>query len=294
MEAAFFDLDKTVIAKAAMLAFGRPLHRAGYISRWLVLRAVGGQLVFRYFGADEKRMEKMRTASLRIAKGWEQDKVSALVRETLTEVIEPIVFAEALELMREHREAGRYVCIVSSSPTEIVEPLAQYLGADEAVATRPEIDAEGRYTGAVEFYAYGPHKAEAMASVAKRLGIDLRASYAYSDSITDLPMLEAVGHPVAVNPDRELRRVAVRRGWEIRRFDHPVPLRSRVTAPSRSRVLTTAGSTLGFVVLAAAGWRWRRRRERRRATGWRSRMPGCPRVRPSGPSSRPARAGRRG
>ena len=122
--AAFFDLDKTVIAKASMLAFGKPLHRAGYLSRWLVLRALWGQLVYRYLGADERRMAKMRTAALRIIVGWEQDHIRALVRETLTEVIEPIVYQEAIELIRDHQRAGDLVYIVSASPEEIVEPLA--------------------------------------------------------------------------------------------------------------------------------------------------------------------------
>ena len=94
--------------------------------------------------------------------------------------------------------------IVSSSPAETVEPIGEYLGVDDVIATRARIDAEGRYTGELEFYAYAAHKAEAIREMAVAEGIDLAGSYAYSDSITDLPMLELVGHPVAVNPDREL------------------------------------------------------------------------------------------
>jgi HAD superfamily hydrolase (TIGR01490 family) len=266
VEAAFFDLDKTVIAKASMLAFGRPLHRAGYISRWLVLRALYGQVVYRYLGADERRMEKMRSASLRIAKGWHRDTVRALVRETLTEVIEPIVYSEALDLMRLHRDAGRRVFIVSSSPEEIVIPLAGYLGVDEAIATRAEIDEDGRYTGGVELYAYGPAKAEAMRAVAARDGIDLAASYGYSDSATDIPMLEVVGHAVAVNPDRELRRAAIAHGWEIRTFERPVALRSRVPARPKGPTLAIGGATVALAALGATSW-WLLRRDRRNASG---------------------------
>jgi HAD superfamily hydrolase (TIGR01490 family) len=262
VEAAFFDLDKTVIAKASMMAFGPPLHRAGFISRWLVLRAVWGQLVYRYLGADEERMAKMRETSLRIARGWDQAKVSALVADTLAEVIEPIVFEEALDLFREHRAAGRRIFIISASPEEVVVPLARYLGADEAIATRAEIDHDGRYTGRVEFYAYGPFKADAMREAAERLDIDLAASYAYSDSATDVPMLDAVGHPVAVNPDRELRRVANERQWEIRVFAHPVPLRTRVTFASTPTVVAGAGS-LALLGAAIGGWWWVFRRPRR-------------------------------
>ena len=267
MEAAFFDLDKTVIAKASMLAFGRPLHRAGYISRWLVVRALFGQVVFRYFGADEQRMAKMRAASLRMAKGWDQAKVSALVRETLTDVIEPIVFDEALELMREHRAAGRAVFIVSSSPEEIVLPLAQYLDADHAIATRAAIDDDGCYTGEVEFYAYGRHKADAMRLAADGLGIDLTESYAYSDSATDLPMLETVGHATVVNPDRDLRRIAAERGWDVRTFQHPVPLRSRVPMPRAAPTLAIGGGVIALVVVGATSWWWLRKPKSRRRVG---------------------------
>lgn len=257
VEAAFFDLDKTVIAKASMLAFGRPLHRAGYISRWLALRAVFGQLVYRYLGADESRMEKMRNASLRMAAGWHRHTVQALVRETLTEVIEPIVYAEALDLIEEHRQAGRRVFLVSSSPEEIVVPLADHLGVDEVIATRAAVGADDRYTGHVEFYAYGPHKAAAIREVASRSGIDLERSFAYSDSATDVPMLEAVGHAVAVNPDRELRRVALTRGWDIRQFDRPVALRPRLTTRRAAPAALAAGALLLIAVLAV-GWWWRR------------------------------------
>lgn len=257
MEAAFFDLDKTVIARASMLAFGRPLHRAGYISRWLALRALVGQLVYRAFGAGDSRMEKMRNASLRMAAGWQRDTVQKLVRDTLTEVIEPLVYGEAVDLIAEHHRAGRRVFLVSSSPEEIVVPLADHLGVDEVIATRAAIDDDGRYTGEVEFYAYGPHKAEAMREVAARSGIDLERSFAYSDSVTDVPMLEAVGHAVAVNPDRELRRVALARGWEIRRFERPVALQRRVSARRAVPAAVAVGAVL-LVAAVAVGWWWRR------------------------------------
>src|SRR3954451_6254574 len=188
MEAAFFDLDKTVIAKASMVAFGKPLYRAGLVSRWLLLRALYGQLVYLYLGADEERMAKMQASALKVTKGWDQAQVSGIVRETLTEVIEPIVYEEALDLIREHRAAGRRVFIVSASPAEIVGPLAQYLGVEDTISTRAQIDSNGRYTGEVEFYAYGPYKAEAVRELAITEDLDLAESFAYSDSITDLPM----------------------------------------------------------------------------------------------------------
>jgi HAD superfamily hydrolase (TIGR01490 family) len=261
MEAAFFDLDKTVIAKASMAAFSRPLYKAGMISPWLVGRAMWGQMIFQLYGADEERMRKVRESALRITRGWEQARIAAIVRETLTDVIEPIVFVEALDLIREHQANGRRVFIVSASPEEIVTPLAQYLGVDEAISTRACLDEHGRYTGEVEFYAYGPHKAEAILEVADQQGIDLAESYAYSDSVTDLPMLEVVGHPVAVNPDRELLRAARERDWAVRRFEHGVPLRERVSLPRSGLFTAGVGIVAASLVVLGVTWWILQRRE---------------------------------
>jgi HAD superfamily hydrolase (TIGR01490 family) len=283
MEAAFFDLDKTVIAKASMVAFGRPLLDAGMISRRLMLRALWSQLVFELLGADEERMRKFRESALRVTAGWDQARISAIVRDALVEVIEPIVYDEALELIRQHKAAGRRVFIISASPEEIVAPLAQYLGVDEAIASRARLDADGRYTGEVEFYSYGPFKAEAMREVAAREGIDLASSYAYSDSATDVPMLEVVGHPVAVNADRELGRIAREREWETRTFSIQVPLRERTAMPPPRRLIA-AGTLIAVVTGVGVGlvvwWRMRKsvpppsrravvaRRARRRGRSW--------------------------
>jgi HAD superfamily hydrolase (TIGR01490 family) len=256
MEAAFFDLDKTVIAKASMVAFGRPLYHAGMINRWLIIRAMWSNLIFEMLGADEERMRKFRESTLRVTAGWDQALISAIVRDTLNEVIEPIVYDEALDLIREHQAAGRRVFIISASPEEIVAPLAQYLGVDEAIASRAELDEHGRYTGQVEFWSYGPYKAEAMRDAAARHGIDLQASYAYSDSMTDLPMLEAVGHPVVVNPDRELGKIARERGWETQWFEHRVPLRQRVNMPPPGKTLAVAGTITVLGTTFALGWWW--------------------------------------
>ena len=268
MEAAFFDLDKTVIAKASMVAFGRPLYQAGMISRWLVARAIWSQFVFQQLGADEERMQKFRESALRITRGWDQAHISAIVRDTLTDVIDPIVYDEALDLIHQHRAAGRRVYLISASPEEIVAPLAKYLGVDEAIASRARLDDEGRYTGEVEFYSYGPYKADAIREAALTHGIDLDASYAYSDSATDLPMLETVGHPVAVNPDRELARIARDRGWEVRQFRNGVPLRDRVSMPPPGR---TAIGVAGIAAIGLVGtggwWLWHRHRAGPRATG---------------------------
>jgi HAD superfamily hydrolase (TIGR01490 family) len=257
MEAAFFDLDKTVIARASMVAFGRPFYRHGLISRRLLMRGLWGQLVYLYLGADEERLTRMRESVLALTKGWQQSQVRRIVREALTDVVTPIIYAEALELIEEHRVAGRRIFIVSASPSEIVEPLADYLEVDEAIASQARIDEEGCYTGEMAFYAYGDNKAVAMREIADREGIDLSASWAYSDSATDLPMLEVVGHPVAVNPDRDLARVARERGWDVRKFERPVRLRDRVPTPPPAP--TAVGATALVAGSLVALW-WRRRR----------------------------------
>src|SRR5205814_154394 len=117
--------------RASMVAFGKPLYRAGLISRWLVLRALYGQLVYLYIGADEARLARMRDSVLALTKGWEQKRIRAIVDETLEEVVEPIVYDEALDLVALHRLAGRPVFIVSASPQEIVAPLARFLNVDD-------------------------------------------------------------------------------------------------------------------------------------------------------------------
>ena len=224
MEAAFFDLDKTVIDRASIAAFGRPFLKGGLINRRLVARAAISQLIYLYFGADEDRLVRVRESMLAVTKGWDRAQVRQIVRETMLQTMEPIMYAEALELMELHRAAGHRVYLVSASPEEIVLPLADLLGVDGAICSRGEVDEQGRYTGRMAFYAYGESKAAAMRDLAARTGIDLEASSAYSDSATDLPMLEAVGRPVAVNPDRALAKAARRArlgGAQLHQADPP-------------------------------------------------------------------------
>ncbi|WP_461024032.1 HAD family hydrolase [Thalassiella azotivora] len=261
--AAFFDLDKTIIARSSTLAFSRPLYAGGLINRRAVLRGAYAQFVYLAGGADHDQMERMRQYLTSLVTGWDVAQVREIVAETLTAVVEPMVYAEAADLVAEHHAAGRDVVIVSSSGQELVEPIGRMLGADRVVGTRLVVE-DGRYTGELEFYAYGPAKAEAMRELAAEHGYDLAASWAYSDSVTDLPMLEAVGHPVVVNPDRALRREAARRGWPVRDFVHPVPLRRRPRVPSTpaARAATAVGA-----VTAVAGVAWAVGRRRGRQDG---------------------------
>lgn len=256
--AAFFDLDKTVIAKASMVAFSGPLFRAGMLSRRTMLKAAWGQLIYAQFGATPDKLEKLRASVLELTKGWDQAEITAIVREELGQVIEPIVYDEALDRIRTHQEWGHKVFIVSASPEEVVTPIAQLLGVDEAIATRAELDERGRYSGRTERYVYADEKVAAITEAAARDGLDLDHCWAYSDSATDVPMLAAVGHPVAVNPDRELAKVARERGWTIERFSLEVPLRDRVPLPAPKQAAAVGGGAVAVgAAVAGAWWVWR-------------------------------------
>jgi HAD superfamily hydrolase (TIGR01490 family) len=248
--AAFFDLDKTIIAKSSTLAFGRPFYHNGLINRRAVLRSAYAQFVFALAGADSDQIDRMRDYITSMCTGWDVAQVRDIVSETLHEIIDPIVYAEAVELILAHKQAGRDVVIVSASGEEVVGPIGAMVGADHVIATQMVAD-EGKYTGEIASYLYGPAKADAVIALARQRGYDLAQSYAYSDSSTDLPMLEAVGYPSAVNPDRALRKAAQERGWPILTFSNGVPLRERLHPPQKSTALAMAGAGV-----AAAGLVW--------------------------------------
>ncbi|MCA1981689.1 HAD family hydrolase [Nocardioides nematodiphilus] len=258
-EAAFFDLDKTIIAKSSTLAFSKPFQAGGLITRKALLRSVYTQFVYVLGGADHDQMEKMRQMLSELVTGWDVATVREIVADTLHNIVDPLVYDEAVQLIEQHHAEGRDVVIVSASGTEVVEPIGELLGADHVVATRME-EADGRYTGQIGFYAYAEGKAEAIRDLAATRGYDLSRSYAYSDSITDLPMLDEVGHAYAVNPDKELRRIARERGWPVLVFVKPVALRTQLPAPGP----TLAAIAVGGVV-AIGGVLWAGARARRRA-----------------------------
>ncbi|MGE5135651.1 MAG: HAD family hydrolase [Gemmatimonadota bacterium] len=215
--AAFFDLDKTIISKSSTLAFGPSFYRYGLISMRDAMRSALAQALFRFAGADHQRMEKIRAQVGELCRGWPADRVGEIVARHLEDLITPLVYAEARALLLEHRGAGQDVVIVSTSGQEMVGPIGAMLGASSVIATRMEI-LDGCYTGNFEFYAYGEAKASRVRELADERGYLLPDCYAYSDSVTDLPLLEVVGHPRVVNPDRALRRIAEQRGWPILAF----------------------------------------------------------------------------
>ncbi len=261
--AAFFDLDKTVIARSSTLAFSRPFYAGGLITRRAVLRSAYAQFLFMAGGADHDQIERMRTYVSDLCAGWDVQQVRDIVAETLSELIQPAVYSEATALIAEHKAAGRDVVIVSASGYEVVEPIGAMLGADIVIATRMVVEA-GRYTGEIAYYAYGEEKATAIRDLAHERGYDLSECFAYSDSVTDLPMLECVGRPTAVNPDKALRREATARGWSVLDFSHPQDLRSgvarRVATPHVPLPVAVVAVVAAVVLTAAAVWVAARRR----------------------------------
>jgi HAD superfamily hydrolase (TIGR01490 family) len=232
--AAFFDLDKTLISKSSTLAFAPSFYRHGLINGLQAARGAVAHLVFRLGGANHRQMERIKEQVAQLCRGWSVERVTEIVTAHLAETISPFVYAEARRLLDSHLAAGRDVIIVSTSGQEMVGPIGAMLGASEVIATRMGL-ADGHYTGELEFYAYGEAKAARIRELSAERGYQLADCFAYSDSVTDLPMLEAVGHPHAVNPDRQLRKIAVARGWPILAFElNPAD----VTAPVSSAMST--------------------------------------------------------
>jgi len=266
--AAFFDLDKTILAKSSSLAFARPFYKNGLIGRADVLKSAYAQFSYVASGADHDQLEAMRHYMSELVKGWDVEQVRRIVAETLDDIVDPMVYEEAVDLIERHKEDGRDVVIISSSGTEVVEPIGERLRVDRAIGTQVAVDENGRYTGEIVFYAYGEGKADAMRALAEENGYDLAECYAYSDSMTDLPMLEVVGHPVAVNPDAPLRRVAVERGWPIMDFARPVAMptmRQRIAAVNTEKNRRTATRVGAATVALGIAWYAARRAAQRAA-----------------------------
>jgi len=215
--AAFFDLDRTLLARSSSLALAGIFRRRGLIRRRQLVKAGLAQLVFMRFGADESNVRRMAERGMAVLTGVRVDELREIVAEAMEPVLKPLVYTEALDLAASHAAAGERTYIVSGALEEVVRALALELGFDGALGSRcGRVD--GVYTGRLERALFGNAKAEALDELAAHDELDLRVSTAYSDSHTDLAFLERVGNPVAVNPDRELRKLAEARGWPVLRF----------------------------------------------------------------------------
>jgi HAD superfamily hydrolase (TIGR01490 family) len=244
MEAAFFDLDKTLLPGAALFPLAREMYRQKYFTAGDLGRLARDQLWFRLAGKEgEGSMNRARDASLMAIRGRPRAEIIEVGRAVAREELLPRLYPQAVELISRHKLAGREVYICSSSPEDYLALLAQELEANGVVGTRAEF-VDGRYTGLLDGeMCHGPEKARRVAELAAARGIDLPRSYAYSDSVNDIPFLEMVGNPVAMNPDRALRAVARRRGWQTLDFR---------TARRRTLVASAAGA--GAAAAGAAGY----------------------------------------
>jgi HAD superfamily hydrolase (TIGR01490 family) len=215
--AAFFDLDRTLIRRSSALALAGPLRRRGLISHGTFVRAALWQLLFAARGANAEAVRRVAEDGMKVLNGFPVAEMRALVAEAMEPLLKPLVYAEPLALVQRHRERGEPVYIVSATLQEIIDGLAAELGFDGALGSTCEV-VDGAFTGKVVRALHHEAKADCVRELAAREGIDLAASTAYSDSHSDLPFLEAVGHAVAVNPDRALRRSAAERGWPVLEF----------------------------------------------------------------------------
>jgi HAD superfamily hydrolase (TIGR01490 family) len=215
--AAFFDLDRTLIRRSSVLALAPSFRSRGLISRLDLARSALWQLLFVTRGASAERVRSAAEDGMKILAGFSVQEMQTLVGDAMEPVLRPLVYAEPLQLIQHHKERGEKVYVVSATLQEIVEHIADDLGLDGAIGSTCEI-VDGVYTGKSLRAAHGEGKADALRTLAAKANLDLDASTAYSDSYSDMPFLEAVGHPVAVNPDRRLRRIARARGWPTIRF----------------------------------------------------------------------------
>jgi HAD superfamily hydrolase (TIGR01490 family) len=236
--AAFFDLDKTLMAGSSGMQFARVATRHGAVGRRQLASWAVEHLRYRLRGTTDARTGEVLRVARELIAGVPARSLERMNPEVMAAIL-PRVYPQMLDEVYAHQDAGRATFIVSAAGNGVVEPLADVLGMDGGIGTSYEIDAEGAFTGRFDGpFVYGPGKVEAIEAFAAERGIDLADSYAYSDSLSDLPMLRAVGHPVAVNPDPALAEIAREEGWQTMRFER---LGRRLVALAVTVLATVAG-----------------------------------------------------
>ena len=252
--AAFFDLDRTLIPGSSLFLMARGAYERDMFRVRDILRFGWGQLMFRMKGEDQRYMEKSRASTLDFVTGKSQAELADMGREIVEERIIPLVYEDIVKVIEAHQARGDLTFLVTAAPIELAEILAAELKMERAIATVSELDANGYYTGRIAGdVMHGPAKAKAVAEVAAEFGIDLLDCSAYSDSVNDLPLLESVGDPHAVNPEHVLQRIARTRGWPIHE------LRTRRRALLIGIPAGLGGATVFATGLGLGMW-WERRR----------------------------------
>jgi HAD superfamily hydrolase (TIGR01490 family) len=251
--AAFFDLDRTLMEGSSAFQFGRAAYRAGLMSRRQLIADGLANLRFRLRGSTDEDTSALRDRISQSLAGTRVRDLERLGADVLAGIL-PRIYPKVLAIAHEHQDAGRRVYIVTAASNELAEVLAQVLALDGGIGSQFSEVVDGVYTGRpAGLFIYRTGKARAIEELAAREAIDLSASYAYSDSESDLPMLRAVGHPVAVNPDSELARVAREEGWEVLRFD-------RLGRQLKGAVALAGAAAAGGIGSAAIATRARRQR----------------------------------
>lgn len=247
--AAFFDLDRTLMAGSSAYHFGRSAFRAGLISRRRLAADAVVNLRFRLAGSTDADTDAVRERIAATIANVRVREMRRLTPDALSRIL-PRIYPQMLELAYDHQDAGRRAYICTAAPQELADILAAVLFFDGAVGSRSEV-VDGAYTGRPDGpFSYREGKATLVRELAADEGIDLAASYAYSDSESDLPLLRAVGHPVAVNPDADLARIAGAEGWEVMRFDR---LGRRLKVAGAAAVAAAVGSLGSAAIVSRRG-----------------------------------------
>jgi HAD superfamily hydrolase (TIGR01490 family) len=216
--AAFFDVDRTLLRGSSLLHVARPMQREGFLPTRAMLHSVVVQARFSLFGFDEVQIRDAVRGAGAIVAGVHSERLLHFAQRVVPVHVVPRVYAEARSRIEWHHDRGDLVFLVSSSPREFITVLGAVLGVDGVAASEAEMR-DGRYSGRILRLCHGVGKADSVRELAAANDVDLGLSYAYGDSFaSDLPMLEAVGHPVCVNADRLLTAHAQRMGWSVERF----------------------------------------------------------------------------
>jgi HAD superfamily hydrolase (TIGR01490 family) len=217
--AAFFDLDKTLMAGSSGMVFARVANRRGFVRRTQLAKWGWDHLRYRLRGSSDAQTNALLGVAKRVFAEIPERDVERMAPQVLAGIL-PRIYPQMLDEVHRHQDEGRATFIVSAAGNDLVKTLAAVLGMEGGIGTRWAVGADGKYTGEMDGpFVYGKGKVEAMRRFSEKHEIDMDASYAYSDSVSDLPMLRSVGHAVVVNPDADLVEIARQEGWQVMRFE---------------------------------------------------------------------------
>jgi len=247
--AAFFDVDNTIIRGASSYHVARALRERGFLKRRDIIHFGFETLKYQLFGESKQQMETVRDRAPKFFAGWSAAEVVAVGEEVWDTVLAHRIYPGTKAIIDSHLERGHEVWLVTASPVEVARLIASRMGATGGLGTVAET-VNGYYTGTlVGGFLHGPRKAEVVRELAAERGIDLPRSYAYGDSSNDVPMLETVGVPSAINPDTRMRNIARDRNWPIREF------RKRRKSGRRGVVRASVTGSVWVILAVARGMR---------------------------------------